>query len=52
MISFITGNEVNFKAIKMLYNKAFPRVERKSLQLIRKKEKQGLAKIIEIQCQQ
>lgn len=49
MISFITGNEVNFRAIKKLYNKAFPRVERKSLWLIKKKEKQGLAKIIEIQ---
>ncbi len=49
MISFISGSEVNFKAIKRLYNKAFPRVERKSLLLIKKKEKQGLAEIIEIQ---
>lgn len=50
MISFVSGNEIDFKAIKSLYNKSFPRVERKSLSLIKKKEKQGLAKIIEVQC--
>ncbi len=49
MISFISGKEVDFIAIKRLYTKAFPRIERKSLYLIKKKEKQGLSKIIEIQ---
>ncbi len=50
MISFVSGDKANLNAIKKLYNKAFPRVERKSLRLIKKKEKQGTAKIIEIQC--
>ena len=50
MIGFLSGGEVNFKAVKRLYKKAFPRVERKSLLLIKKKEKQGSAKIFEIQC--
>ena len=48
MISFVSGNEINSNAIKKLYNKAFPQAERKSLWLIKKKEKQGLAKILEI----
>ena len=48
MISFVSGDKANFSAIKKLYNEAFPRIERKSLRLIKKKEKEGLAKIIEI----
>lgn len=48
MIEFINGKGTDFKKIKELYNKAFPRIERKSLLLIKKKERQGLAKILEI----
>ena len=48
MVYLKEASSADLKAIKRLYKDAFPRLERKSFRLIRKKVKQGYSKILSV----